>query len=167
MLTQSRLKELLSYDHETGIFIRISSPKSTNIGKTVGTIKNNGYIQILVDKKLYHAHRLAWLYIYGDFPINQIDHINGIRNDNKISNLRLATDSQNKQNRCIGSTNTSGFFGVDFSKSNGRYRARIRLNNKRIFLGYFGTVEEAGSAYHKAKRELHEFNPIQRGSESA
>lgn len=154
------LKEWLVYDQYTGVFTWAKSPHPRiKIGQTAGARKVDGYIHINIQKRSYSAHRIAWKLHYGVDPILQIDHINGIRSDNKISNLREASSAQNHQNRAIPNTNTSGYVGVYFDKKWNFWCARIRAKPKRIFLGCFKTAEEAHAAYAKAKAELHLFQP--------
>jgi len=158
-ITQKRLQELLSYDPETGLFINLTQRSSrAKKGSTTGCKRQDGYIHIKLDYKLYFAHRLAWLYVHGNFPEKDIDHINEIKGDNRLVNLRLATNQENMHN--ISSpqiNNTSGFLGVSWDKNAQKWRARIIINKKYKHLGYFNTAEEAYEAYLKAKRELHPF----------
>lgn len=100
MLTQDRLKELMRYDEETGILTRrVSTSSNARAGDIAGSKDKDGYLVIRIDKKLYRAHRLAFLYVYGRFPEEFTDHINGIRDDNRISNLREVTRQENMQNQ--------------------------------------------------------------------
>lgn len=159
-MTQERLKELLHYDPETGIFIwRVSRGGKVIAGSTAGLVQRNGYVYIRVDRRRYLAHRLAWLYIHGKFPSDQIDHINRVRTDNRISNLRAATNAENTQNRSKRSDNTSGVIGVYWDNKRQKWRAQIRLNGHNIFLGSYQTVEEAAAARAAAKATYHTFNP--------
>lgn len=159
MLTQQRLKELLSYDQGTGIFIwSTKKSKRIKIGDIAGCKNPDGYIYIRVDGKGYFAHRLAWLYVYEKMPEKEIDHINEIRDDNRMCNLRLANHQENGQNQSNPRThNTSGFLGVSWHKCGKKWRAYITLNGKIKHLGYFNTAEEAHAAYLCAKREYHLF----------
>lgn len=156
MLTQERLKEVLNYDADTGVFTwAIKRTNSVYIGKVAGS-PQIGYISIRIDNKLYLAHRLAWLYVYGYFPKNHTDHINNIRDDNRICNLREATAAENLQNYPATRKNSkTGMIGV--SKKRKKYRARLMLNRKEIYLGVFDTPEEAQAAYISAKEKLHPF----------
>jgi HNH endonuclease/AP2 domain len=164
MLTQERLKELLSYDPETGEFIWFVSRqggagKAGMIAGLVG-VNNCGYKLICIDYVMYLSHRLVWLYVHGRWPYHQIDHINGKRDDNRLINLREATQTQNNQNiRKPQSNNTSGYLGAYWDKRKGKWGATIQLNKKSTFLGYFNTVEEASRAYLTAKLKYHEFCP--------
>ena len=158
-LTQEQLQELLHYDHDTGIFTNLKSRGAVKIGSVAAGYKNpNGYIYIAIDYKRYLAHRLAWLYVHGNFPVNQIDHINEVKDDNRIVNLRLATDLENKHNQSSPRTNnTSGYLGVGWYKPYGKWQALIQVNGRRKHLGCFDTAEEASEAYLTAKRKLHQF----------
>ena len=155
-ITQSRLKELLHYNPSTGIFTWIKkSKKSTSIGSIAGTKHNQGYWMICIARKRYLAHRLAWLYEFGVMPDKFIDHINRDKLDNRISNLRIVTRSENQQNHKKFKTNTSGASGVYWSKKTKRWNARIWVKGKAISLGYFRALEEAKAARGKAEKEYY------------
>jgi len=162
-LTQERLKEVLDYNPDTGLFtwkVRLSIRAVK--GKVAGVINERGYIKIQIDKKIYRGHRLAWLYIHGKFPALGIDHINGNRADNRIDNLREATDSENKQNKAAQKNNKSGYLGVYWSKTMMKWTARIQLNYVTTPLGYYETPELAYAAYCEAKLKIHPFSPVVR-----
>lgn len=147
-ITQSELMRHLSYDPITGIFTRkLHISKIHHVGAIAGNLRKDGYIQIKINLKLYLAHRLAWIYIHGYLPEKFIDHINGNRSDNKLSNLREATREQNNWNRCIPRNNNTGFQGVSFYKPYKKYVASASINNKKKFLGYFETAEQASKIY--------------------
>jgi len=162
MLTQERLKDSLSYNHENGIFTWIGRVPKRYIGRKAGHVGQQGYRRMRIDGDRYMAHRLAFLFVYGIFPEYEIDHKNGNRDDNRIENLRQATRSENGQNQKKFKTNTSGFTGVSWCKYDKKWNSRIRINGKLIHLGYFKTAQEAGEAYLSAKKKLHTFNPTQR-----
>lgn len=144
MLTQSELKEKLHYDPETGIFTRLTrTSNSVKIGDVAGSITNKGYVVVCVNGKQHAAHRLAWLYVYGVWPKDQIDHINHIRNDNRITNLREADHKENGRNQSIGNCNNSGVIGVYWSKRDKKWYAQIGLNGKNKHLGCFNIKEDA------------------------
>lgn len=158
------LKSNVLYDKETGIFTRAKNhPKRKYvIGSVTGVSRPDGYVQVMIEGKLFLAHRLAWLYVYGELPKNNIDHINGIKNDNRIENLRDIKQRVNVQNiRKAKKTSTSSCkLGVSFA-NNGRninkpFRARIVVDNKEIHLGMFSNEDEAHEAYLSAKRKYHE-----------
>lgn len=158
---QWRLKELLHYDPKTGIFTwKQYRGHLAQEGFVAGRPDGSGHIQISVDGRRYHAHRLAWLYVYGTFPKACIDHINRIRDDNRISNLREATYAENGQNRCASRRNKSGKSDVMWSRHHNKWRARITINGNRIHLGYFESFEDAASARTEAKKKYHTFHPV-------
>lgn len=144
MITQQRLKELLDYEPETGIFTwRVRNGNRTKVGGNAGGVNSYGYVQIRLDGSLYKAHRLAWLYMYGEMPSDMIDHINRKTGDNRICNLRIATNSQNQQNAGVRNDSTSGIRGVSWDKKRGKWCARIKAKDTRRHLGYFESIEEA------------------------
>lgn len=158
-LTQQRLKEILSYDPDTGIFTNLTQ-RSTRApkGGVAGTITHRGYIDIQIDGKKYQAHRLAWIYVYGNFPEKYLDHTNEIKDDNRLVNLRLATKQENGHNVSSPQiNNTSGFRGVSWHKSAKKWMATITINGKNKHLGYFNTAEEASEVYLAAKKKYHPF----------
>ena len=158
MITQDRVNELFAYDRD-GFLVRKINKANQRAGQKVGTVKGNGYVTVMVDYKFYQVHRLIWLLHHGTMPKNDIDHINGKKQDNRIENLREATRSENMQNeKRARVTSKSGMLGVH--KNNGRWRAVIWLNYKKIHIGYFNSKEEAHQAYLVKKRELHPFQTI-------
>jgi len=151
MISQERLKELLIYNPDTGDFSRRVGVKGHEAGEIVGTIRSDKQVVICVDYEFHRAHRLAWLYMTGNWPEDQIDHIDGNRGNNKWNNLRAATASQNQANR-VYEPGASGARGVH--KHGNGWRAKIKLNGKIRYLGTFPTVEEAAEAYKRARIEL-------------
>jgi len=159
-INSTDLKKLLKYDPETGVFTWLTNPsKRIKAGQQAGSLHHKGYIQIGINKTLYLAHRLAWFYYYGNLPNQTIDHINGIKTDNRISNLRDISSSGNCQN-LLRSRGSSGLIGAHFQKSRNRWSSSIKLNGVRTHLGYFKTAEEAHTAYIAAKRSMHPFNTL-------
>jgi hypothetical protein len=155
MLTQARLQEVLRYEPETGEFFwRVPRGRPDYIGKRAGWITSTGYRGIMIDDRSYQAHRLAWLYVYGAFPESAIDHKNRQRVDNRITNLRLASTSQNSAN---GKSRLShgGLKGAYWFGRYKKWSSVVSCNGKRHFLGYFATAEEAHAAYCEAARKLH------------
>tara|TARA_R110000737_G_scaffold4909_1_gene15897 strand:- start:194 stop:682 length:489 start_codon:yes stop_codon:yes gene_type:complete len=144
MITQEQLKELLHYNPDTGIFSWLNGKPT---GYVVGGLTDRGYRRIKVCGKLYRAHRLAWLYTNGLFPKDQIDHINGVKDDNRIINLRAATHAENQHNQKIPINNTSGFKGVSWNKIAGKWGSQIYIAGKRKHLGYFTDKVEAHKTY--------------------
>lgn len=155
MLTADVLRSILFYDPATGEFRWAAKRGNRNdVGKIAGKARPDGYIRIKIAQALYFSHRLAWLHVHGEWPSVEIDHINGNPSDNRISNLRLASSTINKQNvRAPRCNNRSGFLGV--ALQHGRYRASIRADGAKRILGTFDTAEEASAAYIEAKRKLH------------
>lgn len=148
--TAERVRELLHYDPLSGLFTRLVSRANAHVGDVAGTDSGRGYLRIRVDGKKYVAHRLAWFYMTGEWPAEQIDHINGCPSDNRWSNLREATRHQNSINTRKRQDNTSGFKGVHWHKSGKKWQAYIKLNGKKYHLGYFDTPEAASAMYEGA-----------------
>ena len=158
-LTQERLKELLDYDSESGVFKWRVCRGPCHIGTAAGTKNKLGYTQVTIDNKIYLAHRLAWLYFYGCFPANKLDHVNRIRDDNRIENLRAATQRENKQNVSMQRNNTSGAMGVCWDKSSNKWRAYVRADGRLMHLGLHTSIEAARAARASGKAKHHKFNP--------
>lgn len=163
-LTQKRLKELLTYDPDSGEFRWVFNVSSTGrAGNVAGcTRSNSGYTVIRLDRKLYLAHRLAALYMEGKFPPNLIDHIDSDKSNNRWSNLRHATMSQNMQNRVSAQKNNvaSGLLGVYWSNQNNKWGAKIVVDSVQYFGGYHETKELAHQAHLNLKRKHHPFGVI-------
>ena len=161
MLTQARLKQLLHYDPDTGVFIRTTSTGSTKAGAAVGTAHCKGYYCAMVDYKKYLLHRLAFLYMTGEWPEHDVDHINGVRTDNRWANLRPATSAENRQNiRRAKSNSASGVLGVSWHRGAGKWQAQIKHEGKTRALGLFLNPDDAHAAYLEAKRSLHTYCTI-------
>lgn len=156
ILTQERLHELLAYDPDTGIFTwrkpcsRFSQIKASD---PAGSVHSRGYVHIKVEGRAYKAHRLAWLYVYGRWPDPALDHINRIKTDNRIVNLREADQLGNMQNKGIYQNNKAGYVGVSRIPS-GRYVAQLQIAKKNHHLGVFDTPELASEAYQRAKSQI-------------
>lgn len=160
-LTADRLRELLNYDPETGIFTRRAHRKGYHVGTKSGCLNEAGRVLIRVDGILYKAHRLAWLYVNGEWPKNQIDHINNTPSDNRICNPREATDKQNKENiHSPRSDNKCRMRGVCLHKKSGKFVAQIHKDGKNNYLGLFDTADEARIAYLSAKAIHQPFGEI-------
>lgn len=152
-LSADRLRELVDYDPATGIFRRrVSTSPRALAGQVCGDLDSKGYVRLRVDKKRYLAHRLAWLYTHGAWPEDQIDHINGERTDNRISNLRPATNTENLRNSSGRARSASGLKGVSVACGNGRWRARIRAEGREKQIGVFSSEQEAKAAYDAAAK---------------
>ena len=153
MVTEDRLRKLLRYDPCAGHFMRLTNRGTQRIGDIAGSINTSGHIQIKIDGRSYLAHRLAWLYMTGAWPLNEIDHIDANKENNRLENLREATKIQNGMNRRAYSNNQSGYKGVHWYKKNRKFGSHIRVNKKLMFLGLFDTAEEAHAAYVEAARK--------------
>jgi hypothetical protein len=161
MITRERLKELFDYDQEGFLIRKITVNHKSKAGDKVSYLHNTGYVRVTVDQQQIYVHRAIWLWHTGVLPDDDIDHINGCRTDNRIENLRLATRSQNNQNRTkAGTNNKSGFLGVSWNNRDKKWFSRIRIDYKTINCGSFDTPEEAHQAYLAKKRELHPFSTI-------
>ncbi len=158
-LVSERLREVLRYNSETGVFVWItSSGPRAKAGAVAGSHDGQAYWRIQLDGKKYKAHRLAWFYVYGTWP-RSVDHINGDTLDNRLCNLRAASHAENHQNRRTANKGTKvGTLGVDVH--NGMFRARITKAGKQTHLGYFETPEQAYAAYVEAKRTIHPFGTL-------
>ena len=153
MLTQSDLKEKIHYNPETGNFTwRIKINGNTNVGSTAGSTSNsNKYRQIRINGVYYGAHRLAWLYVYGNYPKGQIDHINGVRLDNRIANLRDVSQFENQKNTCLRKNNRTGITGVSWHIKKLKWCANIQGDKKQISIGGFDDFFEACCARKSAE----------------
>jgi hypothetical protein len=149
MLTQADLKKLFNYNPETGEFIKLISTGCSKVGNIAGCLDKHGYITIRISGKNYSAHRLAWLYVYGYFPENSLDHENRKGTDNRICNLREVSNQCNMRNSKIHCDNKSGFKGV--FRSSGKWQAQIRINKIAVYLGKHSTFLEA--ALHRLAAE--------------
>lgn len=156
-MDEQTLKQFVLYDENTGVFERlIGTGKGASVGtKTKGCLDvSNGYRKISINGKQYYAHRLAWLYMTGKWPLDQIDHVNEIRDDNRFENLREANNAQNNQRSKARSDSKTKVLGVFWHKKAKKYVAQIRNLNQTIYLGLYETIEMASSARKKAELEL-------------
>lgn len=163
-LTYGRLLEALTYDPETGIFTRNPRAGNSRFVRTWNTryanqianhVRPDGYVDITIDYYSYQAHRLAFFYVHGKWPRDHIDHIDRDKRNNRLTNLREATRSQNLCNRSHTKTSQSGVKGVSFDKRRGNWRAEIKYQGRATHLGTYDSIEEARSAYRRAGIELH------------
>ena len=156
MITQQELKNVLHYDQDTGIFRRLKvSSRKDKLNEIVGCDIGRGYLQTRINYKKYFLHRLAWLYVYGEYPNKFIDHINGNPSDNRICNLRQANSFENNQNAKISKLNTSGIKGVTWSKYNKKWEVKCRVMGKRYFLGLFEDINAAAETYKRFAEKYH------------
>ena len=161
VLTVERIRELLDYDPASGVFIRRTKTSNRiKVGARAGFVnKRNGYRHMRVGGVIYQEHRVVWFYTHGRWPLDQIDHINGVRDDNRLANLREATRAENQQNLGVRRSNTSGHPGVFWDKDRRKWRAGIDVSGERKRLGSFEHFEDAAAAYLAAKAKFHTFNP--------
>ena len=157
-LTLERVQELLEYDVSAGNFRWLRTSRTMKAGAVAGSVERDGYVRISIDGTRYRAHRLAWLLQRGQWPVGEIDHINGQRADNRIVNLRDVTHSVNIQNQrqALSNNASSGLLGVTRTQGQLRFRAKIQTPEGRLHLGYFDSPAEAHAAYLAAKRRLHQ-----------
>lgn len=155
-LTQNYLKSILSYDERTGKFVWIKPRPRVTVGEEAGYVKKNKqYRYVEIDGIPYAAHRLVWFYVYGKWPKEHLDHVNGIRDDNRLCNLRESTHGQNRANS--KHNNKTGYKGVSFKPwlKNNPFQAQITFNKKVIYLGCYKTPQEANEAYKVAAVKFH------------
>lgn len=154
VITVDRARELLAYDPDTGVLRwRVYRNHNARPGDVAGT-DCRGYRYVFADKKGYIAHRLAWLLHYGEWPSMTIDHIDGNKDNNRIENLRDVSVLINAQNQKRASSKSkSGVLGV--SRYHNKYKARILIDGKEVYLGLFASIESASDAYQEAKRKNH------------
>jgi hypothetical protein len=155
-VTAEQLREVLHYNPDSGVFVwKVRVARPVRIGMIAGSQQSCGYRNIKVGGHMYLAHRLAWLYMTGKWPNALLDHINGIRDDNRFANLREATQTQNQCNSRKRRNNTSGLKGVSFFARRNCWRAQIRVHGRSIGLGYFDTPEQAHAAYIAGSQKYH------------
>lgn len=161
ILTQEYLRSLFDYDPETGVFTRLKCTANRHkLGEVVGYSGARGYRQAMAGGKKYMVHHLVWMWVYGRLPSGDIDHINRIRHDNRIANLREVSRSENNHNAGLSRANWSGFTGAAWDKSRSQWLASIRAAGKQHYLGRFNTPQEASAAYLAAKAVYHPTAPL-------
>ena len=154
MIKKSRINELIKYNKHTGELIwKKSYCRKVVAGRTAGCIAE-GYVMVKIDGVNIRGHRLAWVCHYGSFPLGDIDHINGDKSDNRIINLRDVTSAENNKNKRISKSNTSGFSGVYYYKSRGKWRVKARNKGIDFHGGYFDDINEANKAAIKLRENL-------------
>ncbi|RMH36813.1 MAG: HNH endonuclease [Gammaproteobacteria bacterium] len=151
-LSHRRLTELLEYNPDTGVFLWRDTSRSKRPERVAGRIRDDGYREIRIDGEMYRAGRLAWFYVHGEWPKGVIDHIDGNRLNDKINNLRDVSMKKNIRN--MSQIRNGKRVGVSFCKTTGKWRARIRVNEQFIHLGYFPTYELACMAREVAERRF-------------
>ena len=165
MITQARLKQLLDYNPDSGIFTRKVSVGNCNAGDIISRTDGSGYIVVEIDYIEYKAHRLAVLYMTGKHPENQVDHIKHIRTDNRWCNLREATNQENQRNATLSKNNNSGIVGVNYDRRRNKWQASIGVNYKKVNIGRFKYFLQAVAARFNAeiKYNFHPNHGLNRG----
>lgn len=154
MLTARRLRQLFDYRQDTGELVRlIATSRRSKVGEVAGFVGTNGYLYASVDGKTYPLHRLVWVW-HGN-EVSEIDHLNNVRSDNRIENLRVATRSQNMWNTRLAKNNTTGVKGVIWKKDKEKFRVRIQVRGKRIHIGDFEDLELAEFVAIEARAKYH------------
>ena len=156
MLTVERLREVLTYDASTGELRWAYGRVGCRKNDLAGNVTSLRYRTIMIDRKRYFAHRLAWLSHYGEWPTRDLDHINCDPSDNRIENLRLTDAMHNQQNRHHARTDSLlGVIGISRCKRSGRFSAKIKVAGKQLHIGYYASPDQAYQAYLQVKRQLH------------
>ena len=154
--TIERLRELLNYDPETGILTwKVHRNNRAQAGSVAGSVNRYGYIELRVDYATLRSHRVAWAIHHGKWPNLMVDHIDGVKTNNQIKNLRDVTNSKNQQNRRVWSNKKTGLLGAIKNMKGCSFQARINLEGKYKYLGNYKTAEEAHAAYLAAKKIYH------------
>jgi len=149
MLTQARLKDLMAYDADTGLFTRIKSVQAS--GKRVSDKPNgDGYLQFCIDYKMYLQHRAAWLYAYGEFPKGHIDHINRVKTDNRLCNLRVVNDFENSQNRTLAKNNL--YPHVQWLRKKNSFKVKI-VSAGKAYVRVFKSFEDAKNCSNEFRKK--------------
>lgn len=153
-LTQDGLRNILEYSAETGIFTWRVSRGRVCAGYVAGHQRRDGYVRVKIDDRFYLAHRLAFLFMTGSFPVGEVDHFNGNKSDNRWQNLRDVSHAENGRNRSVPVNNKSGSQGVRWNRHAKRWHAQIYASGKNRYLGYYDTQEAAHAAYARAAEDL-------------
>jgi hypothetical protein len=154
-LTAEYLRSILDYNPDTGQFTWACARRGVRAGSVAGSKDSGGYVVIRVDHEIYKAHRLTWLWMTGQWPVAEMDHINGARDDNRWVNLREATFAENQRNKGRRRDNTSGFKGAHWCAQTQKWRARIVTDGKTVDLGRWDDPELAGFVYGEHADTLH------------
>lgn len=161
-LSAQRLRDVLQYDEETGVFTwrQKCTSSRVSVGDEAGTLRE-GYVLIGIDGKDYRAHRLAWLYVHGKWPERDIDHRDLVKHHNWIANIRLATKGENQQNqRDARSNSRSKVLGVSWDKSRDKWVAKLKVDGKVVHYTRHKTMDDASAAYLSAKLAFHPFQTV-------
>ncbi len=154
MITQKQIKELIHYDKDSGVFTwKVDRQNIAKKGMVAGSSASDNYLVLTLFNKQYKAHRIAWMYEYGHFPKDNIDHINGNKKDNRIINLRDVTSLINHKNMSIDKRNKSGKTGVTWHKLSKKWIANISVDKRLVHLGYFENIEDAIKVRQEAENK--------------
>jgi len=150
-------KQLLNYDPETGLLTWKEPQKNGSMpaGSVAGSVAYTGYVKVQIKRKMYMAHRIAWLLTHGEWPSGFLDHIDNCRSNNRIANLRVVNAAQNSRNALMSSANTSGYKGVTWSKKSQKWQASVKVQGRSNHVGLFGTKELAAEAAQNARNRYH------------
>ena len=154
IISHDRLKDVINYSPNTGDIIATASRGRVKQGDVLGSLDKGGYVVLRIDNREYKGHRIAWFYTHGEWPNGQMDHINHIKNDNRLKNIRVVSDAENKKNLALSKDNTSGITGVYWFKPAKLWKAQINVNGKGKVLGYFKNRLDAAECRKKAEVSL-------------
>jgi len=160
ILTPDEIRELFSYDPETGLLSWAKQGRGRVVGKPLTCRTVEGYVIVRVHGRAYMAHRLIWAHVHGVSPTLQIDHINQCKHDNRSSNLREVSDKQNHENISHNRNNTSGRRGVSWNTGSEKWQVHIRHHRKSINIGLFDNLEQAADARAAAERKYFSHRPL-------
>ena len=161
ILTQEKLRTLLHYDPDTGVLTWRAKPsRGIKVGRQAGTPTSEGYLALQIDKKKMYAHRAIWMYVHGVWPSEEIDHINHVRNDNKLCNLRLANRLENSHNTRKHAKSLSGHKGVAWHSRNKKWQVQMRFCGKSYYVGQFSNLQDAVQARLQAETKLYADNDL-------
>lgn len=155
-LTHKRLKELVDYDPESGYFSWKFGRPGASMGVRCGTVKKAGYTILTLDRTLFRAHRVAWFFVHGEWPKDEIDHINRMRSDNRLANLRIADRSKNGFNKPVRSDSKIGVKNVSYDQETGVYYVRLVIDKKPFNFGGFATIGEAAACAATERLKHHQ-----------
>lgn len=154
MLTQEQLLDVLHCDPVEGKFYWKIPARRRKVGEVAGAMRPDGYVQIQINYELHLVHRLMFLATTGVYPMFEVDHVNRLRSDNRISNLRITTRKENGENLSISKNNTSGYRGVGWDSSRSKWRVQVKHNQKNIFIGRYDNIEDAVIASTEARKSM-------------
>jgi len=156
MPTVARLHELFSVSTNGDLVRKISCrSKKATAGDVAGSPNAWGHLKVMVDGQMIYNHQVVWAMTHGEWPTKAIDHVNGLKTDNRPDNLRLASSTENNHNRGVNRNNRTGFRGVSRDSRRNKFQAQITVDGNHMYLGHFDSAEEASRVYEAKARELH------------